>query len=163
MYSLVSSSSLPHVDTKYPRAQNFSPVKFFLRLPKFLATYIALFPFMNPTTWATAYFGGIDISICTWSGMRCPSHTLLSLCWAKPLKTSPKFFRSSPYNTFLRYLGIQTMWYLQSHFVCFKLWISSIENLLSVNFERFTDSGGFLIFPHLSNSVSPPAEPGVYP
>jgi hypothetical protein len=49
------------------------------------------------------------------------------------------------------------MWYLQSHFVCFKLCISSIENLLSINFERFTDYGGFLIFPHLSNSLSPPA------
>ena len=162
MYSFISSSSLPHVDTKYPRAQNFSPVKFFLQLPKFLATHIALFPFINPTTWATAYFGGIDRSKCTWSGIRCPSSTLLSFCWAKSLSTSHKYLRKSPYNTFLRYLGIQTMWYLQSHLVCFKLLNSSIKNLLSVNFERFAESGGFLIFPYLSNFMSPPAEPGVY-
>jgi hypothetical protein len=29
------------------------------------------------------YFGGIDISMCTWSGIRCPSSILHSLRWAK--------------------------------------------------------------------------------
>ena len=162
MYSFISSSSLPHVDTKYPLAQNLSPVKFFLRLPKFLATYIALFPLIYPTTCATAYLGGIDTRIWAWSGIRCPSHTLLSFCCAKSRITSPKYFLNWPYNTFLRYFGIQTMWYLQSHFVCFKLCMLSIENLLSVNFERFTELGGFLIFQDLSNFRSPPAKPGVY-
>ena len=163
MYSLISSSFLPHVDTKYPLAQSFSPVKLFLRLLKFLAIYIALFPLIYPTTCATAYFGGIDTSIWTWSGIGCPSHTLLSFCCAKSLKASPRYFLSWPYSTFLRYFGIQTIGYLQSHFVCFKLCMLYIKNLLSVNFERFTESGGFLIFQELSNPGSPPAEPEVYP
>jgi len=33
---------------------------------------------MYPTTCDTAYSGGIEISICTWSGIRCPSSIRLS-------------------------------------------------------------------------------------
>ena len=138
MYALMSSSFLPNVDTKYPLAQKFSPVKFLLRFPKFLAIHIALLPLTYPTTCATAYLGGIDISICTWSDIRCPSHTLLYFCWAKSLIISPKYFLSCPYRIFLRFFGIQTIWYLQSQTVWFKLCLLSIGSLLSVNFERFT-------------------------
>ena len=163
MYSLTSSSSFPHVDTKYPRDQKLSPVKFCLRPPKFRAIYMALLPFTKPATYETEYFADIDTSICTGSDIRCPSHTRLSFCCAKFLSTSPGYLRKLQYMAFLRYLGSQTMWYLQSLLVCFKLWYSSTENLLSVDFERFTESGGFLIFPDLSNFGSPPAKTGVIP
>ena len=56
----MSSSSRPTVETKYPLAQNFAPVKF-LPLPSiFCATHIALLPLMKPTTCETEYFGGND-------------------------------------------------------------------------------------------------------
>lgn len=50
--------SNPTVDTAYPLAQKFSPLKF-LCFPLSLA--IADFPFMNPVTLATKCFGGIDM------------------------------------------------------------------------------------------------------
>src|SRR5262249_18055543 len=37
----------------------------------FCAIQIELFPFRYPITCATEYFGGIEISMCTWSGIRC--------------------------------------------------------------------------------------------
>jgi hypothetical protein len=45
------------VDTAYPRAQKCSPVKF-RSLPHKRAIAMALFPFRNPITEATGYFGG---------------------------------------------------------------------------------------------------------
>jgi hypothetical protein len=42
---------------------------------QFFAIQIELFPFRYPITSATEYFGGIDISISTWSGIRYPSGT----------------------------------------------------------------------------------------
>src|SRR6476620_10360922 len=47
------------------------------------ATAIALFPFRNPMTEATGYFGGIAMHICTWSGIRCPSIIWHSFCRAR--------------------------------------------------------------------------------
>ena len=45
-----------------------------LPLPKDTrAIWIALFPLRNPTTCETEYLGGIEISMCTWSALRCPS------------------------------------------------------------------------------------------
>ena len=55
-----------------PTAQKCSPVKF-RSLPHKLAIAMALFPFRNPITEATGYFGGIAMHMCTWSGSRCPS------------------------------------------------------------------------------------------
>jgi hypothetical protein len=54
------SNSKPTVDTAYPRAQKCSPVKF-RSLPHQRAIAMALFPFRNPITEATGYFGGIAI------------------------------------------------------------------------------------------------------
>ncbi len=76
---------------------------------------------MYPITWATEYFGGIEISMCTWSGIRWPSTTWLSFCFASVLNTSPNRRRSSPYSVFFRYFGMNTTWYLQSHTLWLRL------------------------------------------
>ena len=65
MYSRITVSSRPTVDTKYPRAQKLCPTKLRLRSPYTRAKWIALFPLMYPTTFYTAYFGGIDSIMCT--------------------------------------------------------------------------------------------------
>src|SRR5512138_3443932 len=80
---------------------------------------------MKPTTCATAYFGGTDSSMCTWSSIRCPSSTRLSFCSASRRKTSPRCFRTPSYSTFLRHFGMKTTWYLHSHFVWLRLSRSS--------------------------------------
>src|SRR5438045_7327427 len=72
MYLRTCSNSKPTVDTACPRAQKCSPVKF-RSLPHKRAIAMALFPFRNPITEATGYFGGIAMHMCTWSGSRCPS------------------------------------------------------------------------------------------
>ena len=69
----------------------------------------------------TEILGGISTSIWMWSGhtsasiIRTPfhSHSCRSI-----LPISALF---SPKNTFLRYFGANTIWYLQFHFVCDKL------------------------------------------
>src|SRR2546423_14389120 len=89
MYLRTCSNSKPTVDTAYPRAQKCSPVKF-RSLPHKRAIAMALFPFRNPITEATGYFGGIAMHMCTWSGSRCPSlihfrhNILLFLALTKP-------------------------------------------------------------------------------
>src|SRR3990170_7248064 len=89
---------------------------------------MALLPLMYPTTCDTAYLGGIEINMCTWSGIKCPSSILHSFCSANLRNTSPKWHRNSPYNVFLRHLGMNITWYLHSHFVWLRLSISSIAN-----------------------------------
>src|ERR1051326_2816689 len=86
---------------------------------------------MNPTTCETAYFGGIEIIMWTWSGMRCPSSILLSFCTASLRNTSPRCFLNSPYRVLLRHLGMNTTWYLHSHLVWLRLSYSSIVELSS--------------------------------
>src|SRR5436309_14945032 len=56
----------------------------------------------------------------------------LSFCTARLRNTSPKCCRNSPYSVFLRHFGINTTWYLHSHFVWLRLSISSIAKLLFV-------------------------------
>lgn len=69
----------------------------------------------------TACLGGIEISICTWSLIKCPSSIRLSFCFASPWKLSPRCLFNCPYSTFLRYLGMNTICYLHSHFVWLRL------------------------------------------
>src|ERR1700745_2421161 len=92
---------------------------------------MALLPLMNPTTWETAYFGGIEIILWAWSGMRCPSSILLSFCVASLRNTSPRCFLNSPYRVFLRHLGMNTTWYLHSHLVWLRLVLVHRRTLLS--------------------------------
>src|SRR5215471_4149971 len=82
---------------------------------------MALLPLIYPSTSATAYFGGIRISIWTWSCTICPSMIVLPRCPANSRNTGPKNFRILPYNAFFRPFGINTTWYLQSHFEWLRL------------------------------------------
>src|SRR5437879_13601885 len=81
MYLRTCSNSKPTVDTAYPRAQKCSPVKF-RSLPHKRAIAMALFPFKNPITKATGYFGGIAMHILLFlavtkpRGMLCPNATV---------------------------------------------------------------------------------------
>src|SRR5664280_386726 len=162
MYSRTNASSRPTVDTKYPRAQKLCPTKFCFRPPYTRARGIALFPLINPITCATAYFGGIEIIMCTWSGSRCPSSIRLSFCSASLRNTSPKYFLRSPYNAFRRPFGINTTWYLHSHFEWLKLSYSSIQFLLCVCFAAHARS--FLDgLPYLSNFACLPGRAGGTP
>ena len=126
IYSRMVASSFPTVETKYPRAQKCSPTKFRFRPPYRRAIQMALFPFRKPITWDTAYFGGMLISMFTWSSCRLPERISLSFGRVNSAKTRPNSFRIWPYRTFRRYLGMKTTWYLHSHQVCDKLAMSSI-------------------------------------
>src|SRR5712675_3281676 len=61
MYSRITASSRPTVETKYPLAQKCCPTKLRFFSPYTRAKWIALLPLINPTTCETAYFGGIEI------------------------------------------------------------------------------------------------------
>src|SRR5215211_6679733 len=125
---------------------------------------MALLPLMNPTTCDTECFGGIDTSIWTWSGIRCPSSIRLSF-WAASLRnTSPRCFRNWPYNTFLRHFGMNTTWYLHSQAVWFKLSnlsivVSSPLVCLAAHERSFHDGHSF----KCQTSTATPAEPGELP
>src|SRR5215471_5701841 len=92
------------VETKYPLAQNLWPRKFRTLRSTFCAIQIELFPFRYPITSATEYFGGIDISICTWSGSSCRSSIWHSLRRASSRNTVPKCRRIWPNNDLLAVL-----------------------------------------------------------
>src|SRR5580693_7063959 len=68
----------------------------------------SLFPFRNPITEATGYFGGIAMHMCTWSGSRCPSMIWHSFCRAKAWNTSPNLRHAWPNCTSRRRLGTNT-------------------------------------------------------
>src|SRR5215470_11926011 len=76
----------------------------------FCAIQIELFPFRYPITSATEYFGGIEISMCTWSDIRCPSSIWHSLRRASSRNTLPNCRRTYPNSSFLRYFGVNTTW-----------------------------------------------------
>ena len=51
------------------------------------------------------------------SDIKCPSSMRLSFCKASVRNTSPRCFRNSLKSSFLQPFGINTVWYLHSHFV----------------------------------------------
>src|SRR5215475_1322794 len=110
MYVRIISSSRPTVETKYPLAQNLCPRKLRSLRSTFCAIQIELFPFKYPITSDTEYFGGIEISMCTWSGIRCPSSIWHSLRRASSRNTLPNCRRICPNSSFLRYFGVNTTW-----------------------------------------------------
>ena len=91
---------------------------------------IALFPLRYPMIWETLYLGGTLTSRWMWSGIICPSmisipfhlHRSRMICWIS--------FRNWLYIVFLRYFGVNTIWYLHTYFVCAKLF--AMENILSL-------------------------------
>ena len=69
----------------------------------------------------TAYFGGIRMLTCMWSIQTAPSTSSSLYISSNRFMVSLISARHSPYRTFFRYFGINTMWYVQSHFVCAEL------------------------------------------
>src|SRR5262249_42465471 len=51
---------------------------------------MALLPLIDPITSATAYFGGIRMSMWTWSCTICPSRMVLPRCPASSRNTGPR-------------------------------------------------------------------------
>src|SRR5439155_18633504 len=163
MYSRTTSSSRPTVDTKNPRAQKCWPTKFRFRSPYTRARWIALLPLMYPITCDTAYLGGIAIIMCTWSGSRCPSSIRLSFCSASRRKISPKYRHNPAYSALRRHLGMNTTWYLHSHFVWFRLSYSSIADLLFVCFSGSRSGVSAMDSSKCQTLTATPAEPGELP
>src|SRR5258708_18787092 len=118
---------------------------------------------MKPTTCDTAYFGGIEIIMWTWSANRCPSSIRLSFCSASLRNTSPKCLRRLPYDTFLRHFGIKTTWYLHSHFEWLKLSYSSIRILLVRVLGGSRRRVSWMDPLKCQTATSSPAEPGELP
>ena len=63
----------------------------------------------------------------------------LSFCSASVLKTGPRWRRNSPYRILRLHFGMNTTWYLHSHFVWLRLWYSSMRNSLSRSRGRLTE------------------------
>src|SRR5215471_9054675 len=108
MYARIISSSRPIVETKYPLAQNLWPRKLRNLRSTFCAIQIELFPFRYPITSDTEYFGGIDISMCTCSGIKWPSLIWDFLRRASSRNYLPKCRRICPNSNFLGDLGVNT-------------------------------------------------------
>src|ERR1700676_1719854 len=100
--------------------------------------------------------------MCTSTGSRCPPSIRFSFCSANLRNTSPKCRRSSMHSVLLRHFGMNTTWYLHSHFVWLRLSNSSILDLLFVclaahawEFPRWTAvSVKLLLPPRQSRGVS---------
>ena len=92
--------------------------------PHFWYMMTLLFPFKNPIKPDTLIFGGISTSMCTWSGHISASIIFTPFHSHNCLSIFPIASRFSLKNTFLRYFGANTIWYLQFHFVCDKLFMS---------------------------------------
>jgi hypothetical protein len=103
-----------------PGTETF-PLKFLCGPPNWRTTAMTLLPLIDPITSATAYFGGIRLSMWTWSCTICPSMMVLPRCRASSRNTGPRNFRILPYSSFFRPFGIKTTWYLPSHFAWLRL------------------------------------------
>jgi len=137
------SSSNPTVLTQYPLAQKWRPdTRFWPNILRWIS--IALLPFRNPITKAMLYFGGTLMHMWMWSGIKCPSNNSAPRWRHKSRNISPTRFRNFPYSFFLRYLGTNTIWYLQSHLTCDKLVQSCIGNSSCLPFEAFP--GNYLYY-----------------
>ena len=92
-------------------------------------------------------------------GIRCPSTTSASLCFASSRNITPRCLRKAPIIFFFCFFGIHTIWYLQSHLVCVRLWYSFIcESPLSFGQDSENHSDRRIG----QTLMSPPAEPGGY-
>ena len=133
MSARLTASSLPTGEPSYPRAQPWCPGEFFPRPMKVRARWMAAFPLMKPTTWATEYCGGIDSSMGTCSPITCPSSIRPAFCAANARKTSPRCRRNSWESAFRRDVGRHTTCYVQSHVVWLRGSLSSMTSSLSVD------------------------------
>ena len=104
-YFFICSSSRPTVLTQYPFAQKCRPQYRFFRSKCRSNTFIALFPFRNPITSATEYFGGNDITKCTWSGWTFPASISILRHSHSCRMISRIDFAMSPFRILNRYFG----------------------------------------------------------
>ena len=74
--------------------------------------------FRYPINELTLSFKGISRRRCTWSGMRCPSTISTPFYLQSSFMISFRSFRYWPYISFRLYFGVNTIWYVQYHFVC---------------------------------------------
>ena len=74
--------------------------------------------FRYPMNELTLSFKGISRRRCTWSGIRCPSTISTPLYLQSSFMISFRSFRYWPYISFRLYFGVNTIWYVQYHFVC---------------------------------------------
>jgi hypothetical protein len=129
-YLRIFSSSRPTVLTQYPLAQKCLPQYRFFRWIWRSNIFIALLPFRKPTTSAIEYLGGIDSTKWTWSNWTFFSSTSNFFhshsCWIISITD----FATSPFRMRNRYLGHQTIWYLQSQTACANFCNSFIKYLL---------------------------------
>src|SRR5210317_2278868 len=129
-YFRILSSSRPTVLTQYPLAQKCLPQYRFLSSRCLSKILIAHFPFKKPIASDTEYFGGIDMTRCTWS-----STTLIarissffhSHSWIRISLTESC---TPPLKILNRYFGHHTIWYLHCQIACANLLKSVIEYLL---------------------------------
>src|SRR5690349_12641452 len=77
---------------------------------------IALLPLRYPIVIAMLYLGGTLNSMWMWSGIALPSTSSTSFWRHSSRRILPIARRALPKNSFLRYFGRITTWYLQSHF-----------------------------------------------
>ena len=70
-----------------------------------------LFPLRYPMICDTLYFGGILMSICTWSLHSSASMISIPFCWHSCLNIFLISTLISPYIAILRYFGANTTWY----------------------------------------------------
>ena len=82
---------------------------------------MALLPLTYPITSDTASFGGILTQAWTRSPRTLPPATSHPFLSKSPLTRAPTSGLLCWQGTLRLYLGIQTMWYVQSHLVCDKL------------------------------------------
>ena len=91
--------------------------------PHFWKINSVLFPFRYPINPETLILGRILTNICMWSGHTSPSIISTPFHWHNCLNISLIAWRFSSKNTFRLYFGANTMWYLQFHFVCARLFV----------------------------------------
>ena len=111
---------------KSPIYQDISPIFLFYWGRNFAHLWNIirlLFPFKYPINPETLILGGILTGICIWSGHISPSvsSTPFHAHSFRNISLISNLFSAK--NTSLRYFGANTMWYLQFHFVCAKLFV----------------------------------------
>ena len=109
-----------------------------------------LLPFIYPIKFATLICGGISTNICIWSGYAFASIIFTFFCSHNCRRFFPMSAFICPYIICLQYFGANTIWYLQFHLECDKLWLSSFWHppLLSRcgrQFYTYYSVGGYFL------------------
>ena len=118
-YSRICFSFKPTVLTQYPRHHKCRPQYFFPKLSYRWNSFRASLPFKYPITEDTEYFGGIHVTIWTWSGFTFNSSTSIrSFCLQSECISRSVYRPISSLKILNLYFGQNTIWYLHSYNVC---------------------------------------------